>query len=57
MRGAIKGVYHKKAFLQEDYCKDAKTLVEYSCGTGAPKGVAVSCANAVTSRCDEGTCV
>src|SRR3989344_8683814 len=57
VRGAIKGVYHKKAFLQEDYCKDSKTLVEYSCGTGAPKGVAVSCANAVTSRCDEGTCV
>lgn len=57
VRGAIKGVYHNKAFLQEDYCRDEKTLVEYSCGSGVPRGVAVSCANAVTSRCEEGTCV
>ena len=57
VRGAIRGVYHKKNFLEEDYCRDERTLVEYSCGTGAPKGVVVSCANAATSRCEEGTCV
>lgn len=57
VRGAIKGKYHNKNFLQEDYCKDEKTLIEYSCSTGAPRGVAVGCANAVTSKCAEGTCV